>query len=168
MQQPTKVLFVCLGNICRSPIAEEVFRQKVAQKALDTFIQCDSAGTAGYHIGNLPDARMRQLAQQKGFTLTHRARQFSADDFHRFDYIMAMDEHNYQDIIQLGKEHGLQALAEKVFLYRPFDPAHDESKVVPDPYYEKGMDAFEDVYQIVDRAADQFLQFLEERHSYKS
>lgn len=93
-----QVLFVCLGNICRSPIAEGVFREMIEQKGLQNSIQCDSAGTAAYHIGSLPDKRMRTVALKNEITLTHTSRQLSFNDFTHFTYIMAMDESNFDNI----------------------------------------------------------------------
>lgn len=93
-----KVLFVCLGNICRSPIAEATFRELVQQRGLEDQISCDSAGTAGYHIGQLPDQRTMKNAEKHGLKLTHRGRKLSAADLDAFDHIVVMDEANFKDV----------------------------------------------------------------------
>lgn len=160
-----RVLFVCLGNICRSPIAEGVFSRLVAEAGLAGQIVCDSAGTAAYHIGDLPDRRMRQIASENGLTLTHRARKLSGDDFYTFQYILAMDESNFEDIRTASyRSSGFYYPEEQLFLYREFDPEAGEQTGVPDPYYED-ISAFEDVYAIVTRCGQQFLSFLIQHHS---
>ncbi|MEO1655619.1 MAG: low molecular weight protein-tyrosine-phosphatase, partial [Bacteroidota bacterium] len=126
-----KVLFVCLGNICRSPMAEGIFKQMVNELGLD--IICDSAGTSSYHIGELPDERMRLTAKNHGIDLTHRARQLAQDDFDKFQYILAMDQSNYQNIMNLKIRVSSQA-EPTIKLIRDFDP-HQGNKQVPDPYY---------------------------------
>jgi protein-tyrosine phosphatase len=161
------VLFVCLGNICRSPMAEGVFQQLVQQAGLSGSISTDSAGTASYHIGSLPDRRMRQVAQEYGITLTHRGRKLSGDDFYHFDYIVAMDETNYEDIRnQSYRSSGFYYPEDRLFLYRQFDPTPDASLAVPDPYYED-ISAFDEVYQIVERCGTHFLEFLIETNQLR-
>ena len=93
------VLFVCLGNICRSPLAEGVFNSLIEARGLSNKIQCDSAGTGGWHVGELPDGRTIDVAQRHGIELSHRGRKFSREDFKLFDYIVAMDHDNLQDIM---------------------------------------------------------------------
>lgn len=158
------VLFVCLGNICRSPIAEGVFKELVAQHGLADKISCDSAGTAGYHIGALPDRRMRMIADKNGITLTHQARQFTSEDFANFDYIMAMDESNYEDISRVGLQKAKSSPSnQQLFLYRLFDPERGAENIVPDPYYGETKD-FIEVYEIVERSGQSFLDFLIKKH----
>ncbi|GHB53633.1 low molecular weight protein-tyrosine-phosphatase [Persicitalea jodogahamensis] len=163
------VLFVCLGNICRSPIAEGVFRDLVHKAGMSENIQCDSAGTASYHIGSLPDRRIRQIAQEKGITLSHKARKLAGDDFYDFDYIVAMDETNFQDIRnQSYRSSGFYFPEDKLFLLREFDPESESSGEnpqlsVPDPYYED-IAVFEEVYQIVERCGTGLLKFLVEKN----
>lgn len=158
------VLFVCLGNICRSPLAEGTFRALVEQKKLSDKITCDSAGTHGYHIGALPDRRSRRVANDYGITLTHQARKLSSDDFANFDYIVAMDESNLEFIqTQSYRSTGFYPEEGRVFLYRDFDQQAD-SQNVPDPYYED-MAAFEQVYQIVTRCGESFLEYLIKEHN---
>jgi protein-tyrosine phosphatase len=142
------ILFVCLGNICRSPLAEGTFRELVAQKGVSDKITCDSAGTHGYHIGTLP----------------HNARKLSSDDFANFDYIVAMDESNLEHIqVQSYRSTGFYPEEGRIFLYRDFDQQAD-SQSVPDPYYED-MAAFEEVYQIVNRCGESFLEYLIKEHN---
>jgi protein-tyrosine phosphatase len=160
-----QVLFVCLGNICRSPIAEGVFKDLVEQKGLSHVIQCDSAGTAAYHIGSLADKRMRRTALGKGINLTHCARQLSHTDFIFYDYMMAMDNANFDNIrSESFRAIGAYMPERQLYLYRMFDPERGSSLIVPDPYYEE-MAAFENVYQIVKRCGIAFLDFLIEKHN---
>src|SRR4051812_17042874 len=114
----TAVLFVCLGNICRSPVAEGIFRHLVNKAGAD--IHVDSAGTASYHIGELADKRARKVCAERGITLTHKARTFTKEDFDTFDYILAMDKQNLDNILK----H--QPVQSKVIvqLVRDFDPKH--------------------------------------------
>ncbi|PWJ57689.1 protein-tyrosine phosphatase [Dyadobacter jejuensis] len=159
-----RVLFVCLGNICRSPIAEGVFSTLIHDKGLQERVSCDSAGTAGYHQGSLPDTRMRLIAQRHGITLNHQARQIQTSDFSDFDYIIAMDASNKVNIRQFCRERTGAVLPEsQVLLFRTFDPKHPELTDVPDPYY-SGQEAFEEVYRIVSRCALSFMEHLLAQH----
>jgi protein-tyrosine phosphatase len=163
-----KVLFVCLGNICRSPIAEGVFNELIQQKGLQTQISCDSAGTAAYHTGSLPDKRMRSVALANGIKLTHQARQLSYHDFIDFDYIIAMDEANLDHIrLEWRRANGNNVSTDQLYLYRTFDPERGNSLQVPDPYYD-GMQAFENVYKIVLRSGQHFINWLVEKHDLQS
>ena len=158
------VLFVCLGNICRSPLSEGVFRELVKQRGLNEQIACDSAGTHNYHIGALPDPRSRRVAADYGIALTHRGRKLSSEDFGQFEYIVAMDESNLENIQTLFRRStGLILPDDRLFLYRAFDPQTNNNEV-PDPYYED-ITAFEEVYQIVERCGQHFLEYLIERHN---
>ncbi|GAB3176577.1 low molecular weight protein-tyrosine-phosphatase [Telluribacter humicola] len=158
------ILFVCLGNICRSPIAEGVFRDLVEKRELQDKIKCDSAGTSSYHIGDQPDRRMSQIARQRGLQLTHCARKLSGDDFYQFDYILAMDETNFEDIRNISyRSSGFYFPDGQLYLYREFDHLANGELTVPDPYYED-IAAFEDVYDIVERCGHNFLDFLVEKH----
>ena len=144
---PVRVLFVCLGNICRSPLAEAVFRHLVAERGLIHRFEIDSAGTSGWHDGDPPDRRSAETARRRGITLTGRSRRVLDDDLRRFDYVIAMDAEN------LGALRDLQAMAggaAKVHRLREWDPRAD-SLDVPDPYY-GGPRGFEDVHDIVERA----------------
>ena len=147
-----KVLMVCLGNICRSPIAEGVLRHKSEQQGLN--IEVDSAGTAAYHVGEQPDSRMQLTAQNHGIDISgQRARQFSFDDFDRFDVIYAMDGSNYQNIISLAENDEDR---DKVkLLLNEYKPGADMS--VPDPWH-GGSEGFERVFQLVDAACDNIIE----------
>lgn len=153
-----KVLFVCLGNICRSPMAEGVFKKHLDQVGWGESFSVDSAGTSGFHIGENPDQRMCETALQYSIELDHKARQFLAEDFERFDYIVAMDRANLRDIKSLSNS---PIHLQKVHLMRDFDTGF-EGQEVPDPYY-GGLDGFHEVYRILDRSADGFLKFLKHR-----
>ncbi|WP_221390110.1 low molecular weight protein-tyrosine-phosphatase [Dyadobacter sp. NIV53] len=160
-----QVLFVCLGNICRSPITEGIFKDLVREKGLEAIIQCDSAGTAAYHIGSLADKRMRKVALAQGIILTHCARQFSDKDFNDYNYILAMDQSNYEHIRKKGlRGDGSYLPEQQLYLYRMFDPKRGSSVNVPDPYYEE-IAAFEEVCEIVKRSGIAFLDFIIKKHN---
>ncbi|MEL6537762.1 MAG: low molecular weight protein-tyrosine-phosphatase [Bacteroidota bacterium] len=152
-----KVLFVCLGNICRSPMAEGVFTQLVRERGWEDRITIDSAGTSSYHIGELPDPRARQTMQRHGVTLTSRARQFTAEDFAEFEYILAMDRSNYDNILRLTDSEEDKS---RVWMMRTFeaDPptSHTAKEEVPDPYY-GGEQGFEKVYTMLVRTHNNLL-----------
>lgn len=154
-----KVVFVCLGNICRSPMAEGIFIHLVREAGLQDQFHIDSAGTSGYHAGERADRRMRETASGHGIDLPSRSRMFLEQDLHEFDYVVAMDRSNHRNIRQLqvpGQEYPAQLL-----MMREFDPEPD-SHDVPDPYY-GGRDGFEEVYRILDRSNRKFLQHLREQ-----
>ncbi|MCU0427031.1 MAG: low molecular weight phosphotyrosine protein phosphatase [Candidatus Kapabacteria bacterium] len=157
------ILFVCLGNICRSPMAEGIFEHLVKERALESKISWDSAGTSGFHAGEPADPRMMETARAHGIELTHRSRKLLIEDFSRFHYIISMDSANLDIILALQKkalQAGLETIP-KVLMMRSFDPdANDADEDVPDPYY-GGQDGFENVYQMLYRACDNFLDFLE-------
>lgn len=162
------LLFVCMGNICRSPLAEGTFQYLVEQRGLSTQIFCDSAGTHRYHLGALPDARTRRNAEAHGLTLTHRCRLLTGEDFARFDYLVAMDRLNLTYLQQISHGAlGIQQPDSKTFLLRRFDPLATAEEVdVPDPYSGEESD-FEEVYQIVRRSNERLLDFLTETHSLR-
>lgn len=141
-----KILMVCLGNICRSPIADGLLRQKVKNAGLDIIV--DSAGTSGFHVGEAPDHRMRATAKKLGCPIDDlRARQFSVKDFDEFDIIYAMDSSNYNNIIALSRDE--QDTTKVKLLLNEVYPG--ENRAVPDPYY-GGEQGFIDVFNMVDEA----------------
>ncbi|MFY9242096.1 MAG: low molecular weight protein-tyrosine-phosphatase [Polaribacter sp.] len=139
-----KVLMVCLGNICRSPLAEGILQSKINSDSI--FV--DSAGTAAYHIGNLPDERSIEVASKNGINITNqRARKFTEKDFDEFDYIYAMDESNYQNILMLARN-----INDKDKVKMILNEIHPNlNKSVPDPYY-GGKEGFKNVYNMLDKA----------------
>ena len=152
------MLFVCLGNICRSPTAEGVLRHLVAQQAPNLSIEIDSAGTADYHIGAPPDSRSQRAALRRGIDLGGlRARQVTSDDFARFDLILAMDRDNLRELQAMKPPHSRAAL--KLFMeYAPELNLHD----VPDPYY-RDAGAFEEVLDLTGAASRGLLASLQHR-----
>ncbi len=154
-----KVLFVCMGNICRSPTAEGVFATQVKKAQLEQFIEIDSAGTHAYHVGEGPDSRSQKTALKRGVNLSGlKARRAISADFEHFDYVLAMDRDNYQ---------GLQAICPpsleyKLHLFLSFAPnlEHDE---VPDPYY-GGPNGFESVLDMIEVASEGLLQEIQLRY----
>lgn len=151
----TSVLFVCLGNICRSPLAEGVFRHLVEEEGLEGRFVIDSAGTGAWHVGERPDLRSMEVAANHGVALTGHARQVTRDDLQRFDRVVAMDRDNLQALRQLASGNGLDA---RLHLLREFDPDGGGDEV-PDPYY-GGPDGFEVVYQMVRRSCERLLDEL--------
>lgn len=141
-----KILFVCLGNICRSPLAEAVFNHKIKMQKLDAYFQADSCGTGNYHIGGPADHRTINTAQKNGVLIDHKARQLTKADLIEFDLIFAMDESNQLNILQLSS--ATENLG-KVRLLREYDPLGPGN--VPDPYHGKEAD-FQDVFEILDRS----------------
>lgn len=153
-----KVLFVCLGNICRSPLAEAVFKNKINQKGWENLIAADSCGTSNYHIGDTPDQRTLANALKNGIKIDHCGRQLTVHDLENFDYIMAMDNSNYRNILLLldNEQH-----THKIRLMREFDPKGKGE--VPDPYY-GGEKNFQEVFDILDRTMNEFLKYLEQNY----
>ncbi len=149
--KPGKVIFVCLGNICRSPAAEEVARCLAQTKGLD--IEFDSAGTYGGHAGDLPDVRMRRHAAARGYDLRHRARRISAGDFAEADCIVAMDDANYDDLKDLAPT---PEDAAKVIRMIDFASNSWGYNCVPDPYY-GGADGFDLVLDLLEDACEGLL-----------
>ncbi len=153
-----KVLFVCMGNICRSPTAEGVFRHHVAQQSLQNYFMIDSAGTHGYHIGSKPDKRAQETSLSRGVDISRqRSRRVSQDDFKIFDYILAMDEDNQNNLLFDCPEQYKHKV--KLFMSYASDAAETE---VPDPYY-GGMRGFEYVLDLVEAASEGLLSDLRQQ-----
>lgn len=156
--QSKSVLFVCLGNICRSPTAEAVFRQRAsAFKHLDLII--DSAGTGAWHVGDSPDERSQAVGAKRGYPMADlRARQVRAEDFGQFDYILAMDQSNLSNLRQMAPSDYQGEL--RLFL----DYADCSETEVPDPYYTSGDQGFHHVIDLIESATDGLLQRLTQAH----
>jgi protein-tyrosine phosphatase len=153
------VLFVCMGNICRSPTAQGVFAKLVEDQGLSDFIVIDSAGTHAYHIGEPPDPRASAAAINRGIDLSsQQARRFSSDDFERFDYVLAMDNDNYE-ILAANCPSGFES---RLRLFLEFAPDLDAQEV-PDPYY-GGTNGFERVLDMIEQAATGLLADIRQQH----
>jgi len=144
-----RILFVCMGNICRSPAAEGIMLKKVKEKGLESFYHIDSAGTYGYHHGELPDSRMRAHASQRGYNLTSRARPVTSADFEQFDLIIGMDDDNIQNLKRMAPNPELR---QKICRMTDFCRIHS-ADCVPDPYY-GGASGFEHVLDLLEDACD--------------
>jgi protein-tyrosine phosphatase len=150
-----RLLFVCLGNICRSPSAEGIMNHLIQERGLDHHITCDSAGTSSYHIGSPPDTRMTAAARKQGIELRGQARQFVRSDFENFDLILAMDRQNYHDILRLADS---QEAEEKIKLMCSYCKDYSDEEV-PDPYY-GGSEGFRYVINLLLDACDGLLESL--------
>ena len=151
----TKILFVCTGNICRSPAAEEIFKQKATEKGVEYLFHIDSAGTHNYHEGELPDSRMREYAAKRGYQLTSRSRPIQTEDFFEFNHIIVMDNYNYQNLrFKCPDVESFRKVSMMTDYCRNNDIDH-----VPDPYYggEKG---FENVLDILEDACENLVNRL--------
>ena len=149
-----KILFVCLGNICRSPLAEAIMKHKLNEAGLSEKIRVDSCGTAGYHIGERPDHRTIRNAASNGVKINHVGRQLTASDLEKHDIILAMDKSNYENILRLKNA---SQFSDKLKLMRDFDD--DPGDEVPDPYYGEERD-FQQVFDILDKSVDGFIAHL--------
>ncbi|MFE0676531.1 low molecular weight protein-tyrosine-phosphatase [Streptomyces sp. NPDC058867] len=156
---PYRVCFVCTGNICRSPMAESVFRARVAEDGLDGLVEIDSAGTGGWHEGDPADPRTVSVLEEHGYDTGHSARQFEASWFARFDLVIALDEGHLRALRRLAPT---EQDAAKVRLLRSFDPAARDDLDVPDPYY-GGLEGFEECLAMVEAASDGLLDAVREK-----
>ena len=156
-----RVCFVCLGNICRSPTAEGVMQALVAEAGLEARIEVDSAGTDAYHVGERADPRSRSTAQQRGVLLLSVGRRFEADDFARFDYVLAMDHENLERLHARARN---KADRTKTLLLRTFEGDAFADEPVPDPYY-GGPAGFDDVFDICERSCRGLLAHIRKEHA---
>ncbi len=154
-EDPYKLVFVCLGNICRSPTAEGLFIQKVNQAGLDNYFYIDSAGTAAYHVGESANSKSQATANKYGVHLPSKARKFEYADLEEFDLILAMDSENLSNIRELDRKN---KFSEKIKMMREFDPDPGNGEV-PDPYY-GGQEGFENVFRVLDRSTEALLKKL--------
>ncbi|KOV65631.1 protein tyrosine phosphatase [Streptomyces sp. AS58] len=154
-----RVCFVCTGNICRSPMAESVFRTRVAEAGLDGTVEVDSAGTGGWHEGDPADPRTVAVLREHGYGTEHTARQFQASWFSRLDLVIALDEGHLKALRRLAPT---EQDAAKVRLLRSYDPAAGDDLDVPDPYY-GGMDGFEECLEMVEAASEGLLAAVREQ-----
>lgn len=157
METPTRILFVCLGNIIRSPLAEKLFEHIANEAEVGQKYAVDSAGTANYHAGQRPDERMRRTAARRGFIYDGRGRQVQPSDLEDFDLVIPMDLENLADLKALART---PAQVAKLHLLREFDPEADGAVAVPDPWYD-GPQGFEHVYDIIERSARGLLNAIE-------
>lgn len=158
------ILFVCLGNICRSPMAEGLFLAHRRNAGLDDLIEVDSAGTSGWHVGELADPRMQETAKKHGVDLVSRSRKLVEADYQLFDYIIVMDKQNLRDAEDLMSL--VNSPKAKVELIREYDDI-DAGQDVPDPYF-GGKQGFEHVYTMLDRSTKSFLDYLVQEHKLDS
>ena len=148
------ILFVCLGNICRSPAAEGIFRSIIEERGENVFWTVDSAGTYGGHAGGLPDSRMRRAAARRGYELVHRARQVKSSDFDCFDLIISMDDSNYSDLMHLAPSvEDARKVRKMIDFCQPTRYDH-----IPDPYYE-GVEGFELVIDLLEVGCQQIIEW---------
>jgi protein-tyrosine phosphatase len=154
------VLFVCLGNICRSPLAEGIFKKKVEEAGLGKLITIDSAGTSHWHVNEPPDRRSSDIARNNGINLNHYGRQISKRDLDDFNYIIAMDVDNFDDIERLKETYGYGKA--EIFLMRDFD-GQQSGADIPDPYY-GGSNGFQLVFDLLDESLSNFLDKIINDH----
>ena len=157
MAKVKKILFVCLGNICRSPAAEGVFKQKIKERGLENLFVVDSAGTGGWHVGNLADPRMRETALLRGIELTSRSRQIEESDLYDFDNILVMDNDNLYAVKSLIQDK-LDPIHSKIELILSYSK-DSKFEEVPDPYY-GGQNGFDKVLDLLDYAIDGLIDSL--------
>lgn len=157
MSKKTRILFVCTGNIIRSPLAEHMFRSLAEKSGVADNYEIDSAGTSGYHVGEHPDSRMRKVAAANGLEYDGESRRLKSGDLDKFDLLIGMDGYNYSSMRSMTRSPGQE---DKIRLLREFDPQGTPSSSVPDPYY-GGIDGFHEVYRVVERSCQGLLEALE-------
>ena len=155
----TRILFVCLGNICRSPAAEAMLRCVTDREGLTERLFIDSAGTYGGHRGELSDPRMRRAAAARGIEMTHRARQVRESDFEKFDMVIAMDDNNYENLFRLAPDRAAQ---QKIYRFREFLRHNPDWSYIPDPYYE-GHEGFELVLDLLEDGCNTLVEMIREK-----
>ena len=154
MTEVTRICFVCLGNVIRSPLAEGMFRHLAEQAGVDHKYELDSAGTGSWHVGERPDSRMRRVAASHGLKYDGRSRQIQKHDLEKSDLIIAMDLENKSVLERMARTPEEKA---RIHLLREFDPYGGETAAVPDPYY-GGIDGFEETYRIIERSCKALLE----------
>lgn len=155
--QPRSIMFVCQGNVCRSPLAQALFEHMVSQRRLEKRYTADSTGVSSYHVGESADRRMRETAARRGVSVHHRARAITRRDLTEYDMILAMDRENSSILRRMAKDDEQR---NKIQMFRDFDPEARGDLEVPDPWY-GGMDGFGTVYEIVERTCAALLDELE-------
>jgi protein-tyrosine phosphatase len=150
-----KIIFVCLGNICRSPLAHAVCEQILQEKGLGALVFVESAGVSSYHVGEQSDTRMRKTAAENGIEIDHRSRHFTYPDFSEYDLIFPMDSSNYSDILRMSRTDSDR---KKIVMFRDFDPLGQGD--VPDPYY-GGPEGFQNVIDIVQRTCRDIVIYIQ-------
>ena len=152
------VMFVCLGNICRSPLAEAIFNSKIEKHKLSSFFNVESSGTADYHVGEEPDKRTIAVSREHNVPINHFAQQLKTSHFKQFDYLIVMDESNRSNTLEIASSSS----GYELFMMREFDSI-DKGSAVIDPWF-GDIEGFEECFQTLDRSCDGFLHFLVEKH----
>lgn len=156
-----RILFVCLGNICRSPAAEGIMKRFVDKNELQEIIEVDSAGTSGWHEGDLPDERMRAHGDARGYDFSSKARKFRKNDFDLFDYIIVMDDSNYKTVRSLASN---KEQVEKIRMMTDFSVQNTHHNYIPDPYYGDSS-GFELVLDLLEDSNEGLLQAIKKKYS---
>ena len=159
-EKKIRLLFVCLGNICRSPAAEGIMSGIVEKNGLQDIIDVDSAGTSGWHQGDMPDERMRSHGEKRGYDFCSRARKFRKSDFDDFDYIIVMDENNYSSVKSLASG---KVQEDKIHMMTEFSVQYNNHNHIPDPYY-GGSSGFELVLDLLEDACEGLLLTIKKEH----